>query len=304
MKVFVAGATGVVGAVAVRALVAGGHSVRGSARSDDGAALLRSLGAAPVRLDLFDPGAVRRAVDGVDAVVRLTTRIPPLWRMRRAGAWGETDRLRTEGARILVDAALDAGCAAYLHESVSFLYADGGERWLDEDAPVDTGGWPPMEASLRGEAEAGRFTAAGGRGIVLRFGAFYSRHNRTVREIERLARLRLFPVFGAGDNYISPLWVPDAGAAVAAALGAPSGAYNVCDDEPLPMREYGRVLAETFGTPRPPRLPRALGPAFLGRGPAGYLLRSQRISNSKLKEATGWVPAARSLAEGLRRREA
>lgn len=303
MEVFVAGATGVVGVAAVRALVHGGHGVRGSARSDEGAALLRSLGATPVTLDLFDPRAVRRAVDGLDAVIRLTTRIPPLWRMRHAGAWDETDRLRTEGARILVDAALDAGCATYLHESVSFLYAGGGERWLDEEAPVDTGGWAPMEASLGGEAEAARFTAAGGHGIVLRFGAFYSRRNRTFREIERLARLRLFPVFGAGDNFISPLWVPDAGAAVAAALGAPSGVYNVCDDEPLPMREYGRVLSVTFGTPRPPHLPRALGPVFLGRGPAGYLLRSQRVSNSRLREATGWAPEARSLAEGLHRTE-
>ena len=56
MKVFVAGATGVLGRPTVQALVEAGHEVRGTARGEEKSALLRSLGAEPVTVDLFDAG--------------------------------------------------------------------------------------------------------------------------------------------------------------------------------------------------------------------------------------------------------
>ena len=100
MKVFVAGATGVLGRPTVRALVEAGHEVRGTARGDEKSALLRSLGAEPVAVDLFDPEAVKAAVAGSEAVVNFATKIPPIMRMRWKGAWKENDRLRTEGSRV------------------------------------------------------------------------------------------------------------------------------------------------------------------------------------------------------------
>ena len=64
MKVFVAGATGVLGKRAVRRLVGAGHHVTAVARGPEKAELLRSLGADPVPVDLFDPEAVKEAVAG------------------------------------------------------------------------------------------------------------------------------------------------------------------------------------------------------------------------------------------------
>ncbi len=141
MQVFVAGGTGVVGRAAVRAMIEAGHRVRSSARGPEKADLVRRLGADPVDVDLDDGAGLRQAVAGSDAVVRLTTKIPqPMVKMRSPAAWRETNRLRTAGARRLVDAAIAARAPAYIHESVTFVYADGGDRWLDEDAPVDDGG--------------------------------------------------------------------------------------------------------------------------------------------------------------------
>ncbi|TMF07713.1 MAG: NAD-dependent epimerase/dehydratase family protein, partial [Chloroflexi bacterium] len=67
MKVFLAGATGVLGRPTVQALVNAGHQLRGTARGPEKAEMLRSLGAEPVEVDLFDPDAVRTAVAGNEA---------------------------------------------------------------------------------------------------------------------------------------------------------------------------------------------------------------------------------------------
>ncbi len=105
MKTFVAGATGVLGKPGVRALVEAGHEVRGTARGAEKAETLRSLGAEPIEVDLFDAGSVRGAVAGCDAVINLATKIPPLTKMRWKGAWRENDRLRSQASRVMADAA-------------------------------------------------------------------------------------------------------------------------------------------------------------------------------------------------------
>ena len=76
MKVFVLGGTGAVGARAVGALVAAGHEVRSTARSDASRNETRILGAAPVDVDIYDSAALQKAMCGCDAVVRLTTKLP------------------------------------------------------------------------------------------------------------------------------------------------------------------------------------------------------------------------------------
>ena len=86
-RVFVAGATGVLGWRTVRELVAAGHEVTGIARSDEKAALLRSLGATPARVDLFDAAAIREAASGHDAVLNLATHVPPPTEAARRSAW-------------------------------------------------------------------------------------------------------------------------------------------------------------------------------------------------------------------------
>ena len=109
MKVFVAGATGVLGRATVPRLVAAGHEVRGAARSPEKADQLRAQGAEPVTVDLFDPASVRAAVDGCQGVVHMATNIPPLTKGWKGDAWATNDRLRREGTRVLADACRDAG---------------------------------------------------------------------------------------------------------------------------------------------------------------------------------------------------
>lgn len=297
MKVFVAGGTGVLGRASLGPLIAAGHAVRATARGADGADLVSKLGAEPVALDLFDPAAVQRAIAGCDAVLRLTTKIPGLMDMRKRTAWDENNRLRSEGARVVVDAAIAENVTVYIHESVTFVYRDGGEAWLDETAPVDDDGSRILRATLDGEEHAARFSRAGGRGIVLRFGGFYGADAPSTRDMIRMIRQRKLGHLGKATNYFSSIYVPDAGHAVASALDLTSGVYNVVDDEPVPFTEYIRALASAADAPQPMRLPGFLGPLIFGEV-WSYFSRSQRVSNAKMKQASGWAPKVPSALVG------
>jgi nucleoside-diphosphate-sugar epimerase len=298
MRVFVAGATGVIGRPTVHALVRDGHEVLGIARTADRMDLLRNLGAEPVLVDLFDQGALAKRLAGSDAVVNLATRIPPIAKMRRRSAWRENDRIRTEGSRAMVEGALAAGVGIYVQESITFIYADGGDRWLDEDSPTEAPTASNLASTLDAQGETARFTDAGGTGIVLRFSLFYAPRARSTADMIRLARRRMFPIIGDGAFYQSSVNVDDGAGAVVAALHAPAGIYNVCDDEPVTQREYVEALAGAFGFRHPRR-----APAWLARASGGtvgrYLLRSQRVSNRRFKEAAGWSPRYASVREGF-----
>src|SRR5262245_12084981 len=102
MKVFVTGATGVLGRPTVQRLVAAGHEVHALARSDKNDERLRQLGATPVRADLFDRSALERTIPGSEAILHLATKIPPFKDATKRESWDENNRIRSEGTRLLV----------------------------------------------------------------------------------------------------------------------------------------------------------------------------------------------------------
>src|SRR5438874_10345172 len=108
VKVFITGATGVLGKTVSRLLIDAGHDVRGLARNAGSESRIRGLGIEPVPASLFDPPSLRRAMQGCDAVLHLATRIPPPNQARRREAWSENDRIRIEGTWNLVDVALES----------------------------------------------------------------------------------------------------------------------------------------------------------------------------------------------------
>ena len=286
MRIFVAGGTGVLGRRVVRLLVAGGHEVTAMARTPEKAAALRTLGATPVTVDLFDAIALTDAVAGHAAVLNLATHIPSIAKGGSKGAWSENDRIRTEGSRNLVDAAVAAGAHRYIQESIALLYGDAGERWIDETSPLHT---TDLTASaLVAEANAARFTDAGGVGVILRFAMFYgSDTSHTVDQL-RLARQGIAPSVGSARSYQTMIHIDDAASAVVAALDAPAGVYNVAEDRPATRADQAAAIAAALGAPplwHPPALV-----AKAGGDNTAHLGASQRVSNMTFREATGWSP--------------
>lgn len=299
MDLFVTGGTGVLGRATVPRLVAAGHRVRGLSRSAGNDAALWGMGAEPVRGDLFAPRSLREAVAGSEEVLHLATRIPPTRRATRAAGWAENDRIWREGTRNLVDAALAVGVGAFVYPSVVFVYADGGERWLEAASTEPTATSPVVRSTLVAETEVARFAAGGGRGIVLRMGAFYCPTSAQSEEQRRLARWGVTMLPGAEGAYQSAIWIDDTGTAVIAAVErAPTGIYDVVDDEPMTRADLARALAAAVGRRRLVRP--TLAPLRLLGGPAvAALTASRRVSNRGFKGATGWAPAAPNARVGL-----
>jgi nucleoside-diphosphate-sugar epimerase len=295
MRVFIAGATGVVGRRLVPALVGAGHAVTALARTTAKRDALARAGATPSDASLFDSAALGRAVARHDVVINLATHIPSATRMLLPGAWRENSRVRREGSANLAAAALAGGASRYIQESFALIYRDSGDRWIDETAPVATARY--NRAVLDAEAATDRFTQRGGAGVVLRFAGFYGPDSPQLHDLLKYVRKGFAPLPGAADAFFSSVSHDDAATAAVAALNVPTGIYNVVDDEPLRRREYVDALAAAIGV-RPPRLmPRWMTPLFGSLGET--LARSLRISNRKLRKAAGWSPKYPSVREGF-----
>ena len=133
MRVFIAGATGVIGMRVVPLLIEAGHAVTGMTRSPAKGNALRELGADPVVCDVFDADALRAAVVNArpDAIVHLLTDLPDalteIDRFTDANA-----RIRREGTRNLITAAKAAEASRFLAESVAWRLPGDAGAAVDE----------------------------------------------------------------------------------------------------------------------------------------------------------------------------
>lgn len=297
MKILFTGATGVLGRAAIPGLAADGHDVAAVARSAKDGEWLEAVGADAVTVDLFDAESIDRGVAGSDAVIHFATAIPSIEKMAKRQAWATNDRLRAETTGLLVDAALTHGVGRFIQQSITLPYADGGDDWLDEDSPLDPA-WVVLRSALHAEGHVDRFRRGGGVGVTLRLSRLYGPGRASADYIEGV-RARKVPIVGKGDNYVSSIHVEDVAGALSAALTAPDGVYNVTDDSPVTAAEYTGSLAELLGAPEPRHLPRFV--ARLGLREAITLLTaSHRVSNGRLRAATGWAPRFASVVDGWR----
>ena len=281
--IVITGATGVIGRRAVRDLVADGHDVTGIARSARGREQVEDLGARATEVDVFDEASLRRAFAGADVVVNVLTHIPSIDRLGDPSAWDENNRLRTEASAAIARAAQAARARRLVQESIAFVYADGGDAWLDEDAPAVGGG--VTTTALTAERNARELFD--GDTVVLRFGLFMGPDSGfTVAALEA-ARSGASSAVGPPGAYRPMLWLEDAAAAIRAAVGAPAGTYNVSDADPPTNAEIDAALAAAVDVA-------ALRPRAPQDSP---LARSQRVSCRRLCEATGWAPRMRAGTE-------
>jgi nucleoside-diphosphate-sugar epimerase len=196
VRIVITGGSGVLGRALVPILKAADHDV---------------IAPGHAALDLYDPAAVRRALEGVGAVYHLATRIPAAETRELPGAWDENNRLRSEATRVLVDAALTAGVARFVLPSVTFVYPAEGPA--DEDTALQPAA--NLGSMVAAETQCRRFSEAGRQGMVLRLGLLWGPGSGSDAPVNR---------------YGATLHVEDAGTALAAALAVPAGVYNVVSD--------------------------------------------------------------------------
>ncbi|MBU7441793.1 NAD-dependent epimerase/dehydratase family protein [Paraburkholderia fungorum] len=176
-KVFVAGASGAIGTALVPLLVAAGYAVFGSTRRVERAKKLEDAGVTPVVVDVFDAAALRNALLHIapQTVIHQLTDLPPaLDPARMAEAVTANARIRDEGTRNLVAAAVSAGSSRMIAQSIAWAYRPGAKPY-DESCPLDIDAQGTRGTSVRGVAalEQHVLQARPLTGTVLRYGQIY-----------------------------------------------------------------------------------------------------------------------------------
>jgi nucleoside-diphosphate-sugar epimerase len=153
MRIYFAGASGVIGSRLVPLLVEAGHTVGAMTRSAERAGRLASIGAQPIVCDVFDRPALFSAVRSFspDLVLHELTDLPDdLENLPEESLLNA--RIRVEGTRNLLDALEGSGRTKIVAQSVAWTMRPGPEA--DAVASLE-------EAVLAAN------------GVVLRYGQFY-----------------------------------------------------------------------------------------------------------------------------------
>ena len=303
MRVFVAGATGVIGQYLVPGLIAAGHEVTGSTRSALKANQLKNQGATPVIADGLDREAVLKAVTAAqpEVIIHQMTALASLRSLRNLDkAFAVTNELRSRGTDYLLEAAQQAGARRFIAQSfIGWNNAMEGSAVKTEDDPLSS---HPPAGTARSLAALEHLEQAVPKavpeGLVLRYGLLYG-HGASDPMLEAV-RKRQMPVIGGGAGIWSCTEVTDAAAATVAAVthGAP-GIYNVVDDEPAPVAQWLPYLASSLGARPPMRAPAWLGRLLGGEMVVEWMTQGRGASNEKAKRELGWTPAYPSWRDGF-----
>jgi nucleoside-diphosphate-sugar epimerase len=306
MRVFVAGATGAIGAQLVPRLAAAGHEVHGMTRSESKQAMLYDLGAVPVVADALDPDQVADAVGRAkpDVIVHELTAIGSIDTRHMERAFAETNRLRTEGTDYLLSAGHAVGVRRFVAQSHIAAYDRTGAPVKSEKDPYDPSPAREMRANLTAmrHLESAVLGAEWTEGIVLRYGWFYGPGTSMApgEESFEMIRRRKFPLVGNGSAVWSFVHIADAAEATVAAIEHGSrGIFNVVDDDPAAVAEWLPALAQELGAKKPMRVPRFVGRMFAGEAGVVMMTEIRGASNAKAKRELAWRPTHPSWREGF-----
>ncbi|GCE30088.1 nucleoside-diphosphate sugar epimerase [Dictyobacter alpinus] len=281
MHVFVIGATGVLGRVLLPRLQQAGHTMHTLVRSQAQAQVLREVGMVATVGEILQPEMQQQLPDlvqGCDAVIHIATAIPAT--PTTPNAWETNTRLRTEGTRCLLDAALKAGARRYIQQSIVMAYPDSGDVWLDEEQTFDK---DPARAAvcvpvMQMEQMVRAVSPDRLHWSILRGGLFVGAGTGQEKLLANL-RTGQVEIPGKGQNFISLIHVADMAEAFVQTLeqAAAGSIYHVVV-EPLRYADYVNTLADRLQVPHPPYN------TTLHEG------LSLRCRNQRLREQTGWQP--------------
>lgn len=295
MNVFLAGGSGAIGVPLVRQLIAGGHKVTSLTRSAANASMLRGLGATPAIADALDGDALRAAV----VAARPTHVIHELTALPKGGARNArdlipTNRLRIEGTRHLIAAALAAGARRFIGGSFAPLGRSSAGVAAGADDAVTA--IRSMESQILEASHSGAIE-----GVVLRYGLFYGPENPSTVQMLAFVRRRFLPIIRGDHGQLPFIHVDDAASATVAALdhGPAGSTYDIVDNQAVSISEFLQTMALAAGARRPIAIP-----SWLLRLGAPYMARLVALrvplSNEKARAELGWRPAFPTVREGLR----
>ena len=309
MKIFLAGAGGVVGRRLLPMLVDAGHDVVGLSSTSQGAHAIERRGARGLVGDLLDRRTLTRLVADArpEIVIHQVSGVPRMLDPGKTQAqFAHSVLVRTVGSHNLVDAARAAGARRVIAQSYAHIYAPTGGWVKQETDPLNVGGDVP-EGRLRNVQaiiglEKAVLETPGIEGVALRYGALYGPGTAYRRggAVAELVRQRRYPMVGDGTGWTSFTHVDDAARAALLAMEGPKGAFNISDDRPAPLSEWLPVYADMLSAPPPRRVPSFVVRA-LGREHFNYRSTDQRAADNRWARAQlGFVPKYLTWRDGFR----
>lgn len=270
MKIFVAGASGVIGRLLLPQLIQAGHEVIGMTRKEEQREAIEQLGAKAILADVFDRGQMVEILNEVkpDVVIHQLTSLSQ-------GSSAENARIRIEGTRNLVDAAKQAKVQKIIAQSISWAYEPGTtpateETALDMDAPM------PRHTTIHGVLALEEAVKEMPAYVILRYGTLYGPATWYAKNGDIAEKISNKEV-KATDGVSSFVHVEDAANAALLALNWPTGTYNIVDDEPAKGTDWLPVYAQALGAPAPD----------IQSGASPW---ERGASNRKAKNECGWIP--------------
>jgi nucleoside-diphosphate-sugar epimerase len=305
MKVYIAGAGGAVGRRLVPQLIAAGHEVLATTRSDAKLDALRRLGAHAAVVDGLDAAAVGRAVAEAEPEV-IVHQMSALATMgsnprRFDKDFALTNRLRTEGLDHLLAAAKATGVRKVIAQS----YIGWNNRRDGGPVKTEADGLDPNPAAAQRQSlaaieylERALLDCQDLETVALRYGFLYGPGSS--ESVVGPIRKRQIPLVCNANGIWSWLHVDDAASAAVAALDRGDHAvYNIVDDDPAPVAKWLPYLAEVIGAKPPRRLPLWLVRLVGGEVVVRLLTEIRGSSNARAKTELGWQPRWRSWRDGF-----
>ncbi|WP_242223788.1 NAD(P)-dependent oxidoreductase [Bacillus cereus group sp. BfR-BA-01380] len=279
MKIFLAGATGVIGRSLIPLLVGEGHEVFGMIRDESRASTITNLDAKPVVADAFDRNAVFSALEKSqpDVVIHQLTSLS-------AGSSVDNAKMRIEGTENLVDAAKSVGVRRMIAQSISWAYEPGEEPATEEET-LDITAPFPRKTTIEGIMALEEKVSQMPEFVILRYGTLYGPGTWYATDGMIANQVRRQEM-AATDGVVSFLHVEDAARAALLALDWPTGPINIVDNHPVSGNDWLPVYASAIG---------ALQPSFQ----AGSNRGERGASNTKARKEYGWEPIHPSWSKGF-----
>lgn len=303
MRVFIAGATGVLGRRLVERCVDRGHDVVGLTRDDRGDAVVRRHGGDPHRGDVLEVDSLASGAADADVVVHAATKVPTGTSPTEAD-WRRNDRVRREGARNLLTVAVRADADRFLQQSVAWLARrPDGRRFDEHTAPS-----PDRTTQSALDAERVVMDAAEEHGIepvVFRGGWFYTHDAAHTRLYGRRLLAGRMPIVARGllgrrDATLSFVHADDAALAFAEAVeGDATGVFHVVDDRPTTYAAFVDTFADGLAAAAPRRVPAWLAGVVADDHLLRLLTRPMPTTNDRFRRAFDWEPTYPTVEAGL-----
>lgn len=264
--VLITGCAGYIGTHLAKRLCAEGYAVRSFDRDVARLQPLLACGVEPIVGDVSDQAALRAALAGAEWVFHLA-----------GSALGSAAAIRqtsVEGARnVAALCGRGSGVRALVFASSGALYPSG-TGWLNEETPpAPAFGYAQakyLAEQLLLDAHARDAVPV----LIARIASVYGPDSPAL--MIPLLRRGAFPLIGGGKGYISSIHIDDLITALIALArhGQPGGIYNLCDDQPVPVRTFYAHLASLLQAPPPPSIAPVLARLLLAV--MGLLARLRR----------------------------